>query len=318
MLRETLKPFVCLVLLSTISGYAADAPKKRAIALDDLNRLVRVGAPVVSPDGEWVAYTAGQVDTKEDKNVTQLWMVKWDGSARLQLTYGKEGASGPKFSPDGKYISFMSSRPGPAKGSQVWVMDRRGGEPQQLTGITDQEIEGYIWSRDSQKLLLTLHPKAEPDPEEGKPPAPPKPIVIDRYHFKQDIQGYLRDDAYNALYLWDLTTKKAEKLTSSKNVNESEAEWSPDGKWVAFVSNQDQDPDRSNNTDVFVVEAKAGSASKKLTTWPGPDGGHLSWSPDSKSIAYMQGAKLELLEYSQSKPAVVTLDGKVSSPAAKF
>ena len=136
-------------------------------------------------------------------------------------------------------------------------MDRRGGEAEQLTNITDQNIQGYSWSPDSKKLLLTLHPKAEPDAEEGKPPAPPKPIVIDRYHFKQDIQGYLRNDAYNALYLWDLTTKKAEKLTTDKNVNENDAEWSPDGKWIAFVSNHDQDPDRTNNTDVFVVEAKA-------------------------------------------------------------
>src|SRR5215831_9567052 len=283
MLRDILKLLICLGLLSTISADAADAPKKRAISLDDLNRLVRVGSPVVSQDGEWVAYTASQVDAKEDKNVTHLWMVKWDGSVHLQLTYGKEGASAPKFSPDGRFISFMSGRPGAAKGDQVWVMDRRGGEAEQLTNITDQNIQGYSWSPDAKKLLLTLHPKAEPDPEEGKPPAPPKPIVIDRYHFKQDIQGYLRDDAYNALYLWDLTTKKAEKLTTGRSVNENEAEWSPDGKWIAFVSNQDPDPDRSNNSDVFVAEAKAGSTPKRLTTWKGPDGGHLAWSPDSKS-----------------------------------
>ena len=166
------------------------------------------------------------------------------------------------------------------------------------------------------KLLLTLHPKAEPDAEEGKPPAPPKPIVIDRYHFKQDIQGYLRDDAWDALYLYDSGTKKAEKLTTAKNVNEENAAWSPDGAWIAFVSNQDTDPDRSNNTDVFVVAAKPGSAPRKLTNWNGPDGGRLAWSPDSKSIAFTQGAELKLLEYSQAKPAVVTLDGKVSYPAA--
>jgi dipeptidyl aminopeptidase/acylaminoacyl peptidase len=299
-------------------AHAADAPKKRDITLDDLAKLQRVGGPVVSPDGDWIVYSVSQVDTKEDKSQSHLWMVKWDGSVDLQLTYGKEGASSPKFSPDGRYISFISSRPGPAKGDQVWIMDRRGGEAEQFTAITDQEIGGYSWSPDSKKLLLTLRPKNEPDPEEGKPPAPPKPIVIDRYHFKQDIQGYIRDDAWSALYLYDIATKKSEKLTTSKNVNENDSEWSPDGKWIAFVSNQESDPDRTNNTDVFVVEAKAGSAPRKLTTWVGPDGGQLAWSPDSKSIAYTQGAKIELLEYSQSRAAVVTLDGKVSYPANKF
>ena len=320
MLRKLLKAtsLVVLTFAAIAATYAADAPKKRDINLDDLAKLQRVGAPVISPDGEWVIYTVSQVDTKDDKSQTHLWMVKWDGSIHLQLTYGKEGASAPKFSPDGRYISFLSSRPGTVKGDQVWVMDRRGGEAEQLTNVTDQNVQGYAWSPDSKKLLLTLHPKTEPDQEEGKPPAPPKPIVIDRYHFKQDVQGYLRDDAFNALYLWDLTTKKSDKLTNGKNVNENEAEWSPDGKWIAFVSNEDPDPDRSNNTDVFVVEAKAGSTPKKLTTWKGPDGGRLSWSPDSQSIAYTQGAKLELLEYSQAKPAVVTLDGKVSYPAATF
>ena len=179
-------------------------------------------------------------------------------------------------------------------------------------------MRDYSWSPDGKKLLLTLHPKAEPDAEEGKPPVPPKPIVIDRYHFKQDVQGYLRDDAWNSLYVYDLAAKKAEKLTTAKNVQEEDGVWSPDGAWIAFVSDQDADPDRSNNTDVFVVEAKAGSAARKLTTWIGPDSGRLAWSPDSKSIAYTQGAELKLLEYSQARPAVVTLDGKVSYPAAKL
>ncbi len=141
MLRSLLTAFSCLGLLySTLTpAHAADAPKKRDISLDDLAKLQRVSGPVVSPDGEWVVYSVSQVDTKEDKSQSHLWMVKWDGSVHLQLTYGKEGASAPKFSPDGRYISFLSSRPGPAKGDQVWVMDRRGGEAEQLTDITDQK-----------------------------------------------------------------------------------------------------------------------------------------------------------------------------------
>jgi len=320
MLRIAFRLWLCVAFgaAATHAELAADGAKKHDMMLDDLARLERVGAPVVSPEGDWVLYTVSQIDSKEDKSVTHLWMVKWDGSVRLQLTFDKEGASAPRFSPDGRTISFLSSRPGPAKGTQVWVMDRRGGEAQQLTAVTDREIEDYSWSPDAKTLILSLRPKSEPDAEEGKPPAAAKPIVIDRYHFKQDVEGYLRDDAFDSLYLYDLSAKKAEKLTTAKNVEEEDAVWSPDGAWIAFVSNQDPDPDRSNNTDVFVVAAKAGSTARRLTTWTGPDEGRLAWAPDSKSIAYVQGAELKLLEYSQSRPAVVTLDGKVSYPADKL
>lgn len=327
---------LCLTLLLSIFTFArpADAPKKRSITLDDFARLQSVGSPVVSPDGEWVVYTVRQIDVNEDKNVSQLWMVKWDGSSNFQLTFSKEGASSPKFSPDGRYISFTGSRPGTTKGSQIWLLDRRGGEAQQVTFINNQSIEEYSWSPDSKMLLLTLHPKHDVDTDEEKKPdstntetakkdepkksKAPKPIVIDRYHFKQDREGYLRNDDWDWLYLYDIASKKVQKLTTDKNVNEEDAVWSPDGKWIAYVSNHDADPDRSNNTDVFVVEAKAGSAGRKLTTWNGPDDGELAWSPDSKSIAYGQGAELRLLEYTQTRPAVVTLDGKVSYPAAKL
>ena len=300
-------------------GAMAQAPSaKRSITLDDLARIGRVSSPVISPDGVWFLYSVSRMDTKEDKNHSDLWMEHWDGTSSMQLTFGKEDASHPEFSPDGKYISFLSSRPGKAKGTQLWVMNRLGGEPEQFTELTGHSIEDYAWSPDSKRLLLTLQPKDEPDAEEGKPPAPPKPVVIDRYHFKQDVQGYLRNDERDTLYLYDIATKKLDKLTSDKNVDEGNPLWSPDGAWVAYVSNHDDDPDRTENSDVFVVDSKPGSAAKKLTSWVGPDGGKLAWSPDSRAIAYTQGAKPELSAYSQRKPAVVTLDGKVSYPAAKL
>jgi dipeptidyl aminopeptidase/acylaminoacyl peptidase len=299
----------CAFLFAGVLPLSGQTPKP-GLKIDDLNHLVRVGDPKVSPDGKQIVYTVSRVDTEDDKNVTELWMVDWDGTNNLQLTYGTESASSPQWSPDGRYLAFTSSRPGKAKGSQVWVMDRRGGEARQVTDVK-QNLNDYRWSPDAKQLLLTLREKDEPESDDkNAKPKPPKPIVIDRYHFKQDIEGYLTDK-HAQLYLFDIATKKLTKLTSDPGkYDEQDAEWSPDGTLIAFVSNQSQpDPDRVENDDIFVVDAKAGSTSRKLTTFPGMDDAPLAWSPDSKLIAYRQGLSEHYTAYGSRRLAVVPARG---------
>ena len=276
---------------------------------DDLAKLVRVGAPMLSPDGRFVAYTVSNVDSEDDKNISQLWMARFDGSEDLQLTYGTESVSAPRWSPDGKYLAFTSSRTGKAKGDQVWVMDRRGGEARQLTDVKE-DLGDYRWSPDSQQLLLTLTAKDEPDDDKkDSKPKPPKPIVMDRYHFKQDVEGYLTDK-HAHLFLFDIASKQLKKLTTDEKFEEGEAEWSPDGKLIAFVSNHDApDPDRTQNSDVFVVDAKPGSAPRKLTSFTGVDDGPLGWSKDSQLIAFRQGVAAGYSMYDLPQLAVVPAAG---------
>jgi dipeptidyl aminopeptidase/acylaminoacyl peptidase len=309
-----------LLPLSLFAAGPAPAAAKHGMTPDDLSKLVRVGRPVVSPDGKLIAYTVSHVDVDADKSVNELWMIGWDGTNDVQLTYGPESAGDPQWSPDGRYLSFTSGREGKAKGSQVWVLDRRGGEARQLTDVK-QELGEYRWSPDSKTLLLSLRVKDEPEPEKGAKPANPKPIVIDRFHFKQDVEGYLTEKK-DHLYLFDVETKKLEKLVGpapekdkpiDERYEESQAEWSPDGKSIAFVSNQSvPDPDRTVNSDVFVVEAKAGSKARRLTTFAGADEGPLAWSPDGKSIAYRQGTGEKYSIYEMPQLAVVEVaTGKV-------
>ncbi len=296
-----------IALLAATAGMQA-AP--RMLNLDDLARLSVVSDPRVSPDGKWVAYTVSTVDAKDDKRVSHLWMISWDGSQNLQLTFDAEGESAPRWSPDGRYLAFLSSRAGPAKGSQVWLMDRRGGEARQVTAVKE-ELSGFEWSPDSKRLALLMTPKKDKD-EETKPgarPKPPKPIIVDRYHFKEDREGYLSGTERTKIDLYDLAAQKAEPLTSQTSFDERSPAWSPDGTKIAFVSNQDRDWDRTENTDIFVTEAKPGGVARKLTHFPGPDTGHLSWSPDSTRIAYLQGSAPELTAYNQFKLAVVPADG---------
>ncbi len=133
--------------------------------------------------------------------------------------------------------------------------------------------------------------------------------MIDRYHFKQDIQGYLSGKERNHIYIFDIATKKLDQITTDNRYQEENAVWAPDGTKIAFVSNRDKDPDRTENTDIFVVDARAGASPRRLTDYPGPDGGRIVWSPDSKFIAFLRGSEGKYTAYDMRRLAVVPVDG---------
>src|SRR5262249_57962598 len=159
-----------------------------------------------------------------------------------------------------------------------------GGEAFQLTEVKGR-LQGYEWSPDSKRLALTI---GDPDPDApdtpGNPAAgaakAPKPIVIDRYKYKQDVQGYLLSGRHTYIYLFDLESKKLDRLTTSK-ADESSPSWSPDGTRIAFTSNRNPDPDREPSSQLFVVDAKPGSTEKALSPITSRGGrGRAEWSHD--------------------------------------
>src|SRR5712671_985000 len=317
--------FVFLALYLSFSARAQEsAPKPaspaapatpRAITIDDFFQIRDVSQPELSPDGQWVAYAVRTRMLKEDKNEQRLWMVSTRGGDAIPLTAEGVSSAHPRWSPDGKFLAFLSARNG-AK-NQVWLLDRRGGEAQKLTEVA-QGVNDFEWSPDSTRLVLILQdPKPEDaeaakESDKDKPAAKPKtppPFVIDRLQFKQDTVGYL-DHRRTHLYLFDVASKKITQVTSG-DFDDNEPAWSPDGRQLVFSSNRSTDPDRNYNTDIWVVAADntdKGAHLTQVTTNPGPDRSP-AWSPDGKWIAFVTEIDLKAMIYATHHLAIAPSTG---------
>lgn len=299
-----------LLLLTLVLPFSAQT--KRPFKLDDIFKIQNVNDPQLSPDGNWVVYVVSTTDAKADKSSTDIWMVSYDGKTTRRITYSTDSESSPRWSPDGKYLSFLSSRPGPNKGNQIWILDLAGGEARQLTDFKGN-LQSYEWSPDSKRFALVIgdpDPDAEANQAAGANAKPPKPIVLDRYRIKQDVQGYLQTTGRRGyIYLYDIEGKKLDRLTKGK-VDEGSPSWSPDGSKIAFFSNRQPDPDRNPSSQIFVVESKAGSTEKAVTPATSRGGGgQPQWSPDGNRLAFLETDELKYASYSMQHLTLVSADG---------
>ncbi|HEV8042621.1 MAG TPA: S9 family peptidase [Bryobacteraceae bacterium] len=289
--------------------------QQRLLTVDDMHKFHDVRDVQISGDGKWVAYTVSSVDVAADKSDTDVWMASWDGTEQLRLTSSPESENAPRWSPDGRYLAFLSGRPGKAKGTQIWLLNRMGGEAQQFTDFKNK-LSSYEWSPDSKRLLLTMTERDPADTDDDKtaqgPNAKaPKPIVVDRYKFKQDIQGYLTQKP-GRFYLFDMATKKAEPVTAEGFEVASPA-WSPDGQWIAFLGKEGKHAERYNTWNVYVIEARTGATPRQITHY---DGVHASasraqpeWSPDGKRLVFLESTGAKNSAYNMSRLAVIAVDG---------
>jgi dipeptidyl aminopeptidase/acylaminoacyl peptidase len=293
----------CLTLCAAQVN-AADAPARRLLTPDDLYRVEDVSDPQVSPDGVWVAYVVTLNDRESDEARSAIWMVSWDGTQRLALTAAADGTAKPRWSPDGRYLSFVSTPTGSEK-PQIMLLDRRGGEARALTKVAG-DIGEYAWSPNGKRLVFAM--------VQGDASAALKPIVIDALHFKQDEDGYLRVASARHLYLCDVDGKCAYPLTADPQFNEDLPAWSPDGRQIAFIRTHERGPDSDGREDIDVIEPVAGAVPRGIVRPYAPNNQKLEWSPDGKLIAYLQGLEPKYNAYMQDRLAVAAAAGGTVRP----
>jgi dipeptidyl aminopeptidase/acylaminoacyl peptidase len=311
--------------LLAIVPFAAHAQKPptqpRPITVDDLFQIREVSDPQLSPDTQSVAYTVKTLLLKEDRPEERVWAVPTAGGEGIPMTAEGVSSSHPRWSPNGKYLAFLSAR-NEGK-TQVWLLNRSGGEAQRVTD-TPQDVDDFIWSPDSTRLVVILRDPSEEElaaaktkdkekedtDDKDKKPKTKKPRVIDRLQFKTDEVGYL-DRRRAHLYIFDLATKNLTQITSG-DYDDARPAWSPDGRLIAFASNRSKpDPDRTYNTDIWVVAADntdKGAQLTQVTTNPGDDD-MPSWSPDGKLITYITQLDPHLFQYATHHVAVSPASG---------
>jgi len=307
MFTQPARRLASLVIAASLLPTLAWAQSLRPLTVDDMFEIQRVGDAQISPDGKWVAFTVTSTSLEDEKSETRVWMISTRGGDPIPMTAEGYSASRPRWSPEGKYLSFTASK-GDSK-TQVWALNRLGGEAQQLTDV-EQGISGYSWSPEGKRLLLSIKDPEEKDEDEAEKSDTREPWVIDRLQFKRDGAGYLTGNRHTHLYVFDTKSKELTQITSG-DYDESQAVWSPDGKRVAFVGNRTDNPDGNSNSDIWIVAADntdKGQTVLQVTTNPGSDGSP-AWSPDGEWIAHTTVTEPDLIWYATRHLAVSSAHG---------
>jgi dipeptidyl aminopeptidase/acylaminoacyl peptidase len=270
---------------------AAQAPA-RTFTLQESLRMPTFGSYALSPDGRRVLFTRTERDTTAYEATSHIYLHDTGSGRTLQLTNSSRGESAPEWLPDGRVL-FSSNRDGR---SARWVISPDGGEAQRF--VADTAAPNGSLSPDFTRIAYT-EASERADKREWDA------------RVKRRDDGYFAEHklTYTHVHVYDVASGTKRQLTTG-DFDHSGATWSPDGRWIAYVSNRTnttaRDPGYSNNTDIFMVPADSGAA-RQLTTNPGPDR-NPTFSPDGRRVAYLSS---DLINSSadQMDVKVLSLDG---------
>jgi dipeptidyl aminopeptidase/acylaminoacyl peptidase len=260
--------------------------RKRVMTAHDLYHLNLIEGCRLSPDGRHVLYGLERVDRKTEKKYSNLWLVPVSKGKARRFTWGDWADKQPRWSPDGRWIAFLSNRKD-EKQSQIYVIRPDGGEAACLTDFKGT-IGAFEWSPDGRHIACQVRLKDAADVEREKDEKKKDLGIVERritrVFYKEDGVGFLPKERWH-LWVVDVPAGRKRQLTRGEIYDEIEPGWSPDGGHLVFLSNRSEDPDLDPDAmDIYVIPS-GGGRMRRIAT---PFGPKLkpAFSPDGMQIAY--------------------------------
>ena len=298
-MQQSIKRLSIFTLLLCFSAVAF-AQTPRGITPEDYFAFEFVSDPNISPDGKTVAYVVTRIDRGLNRRNSSIWMVATDGSrAPWQFTTAPQSSSSPRWSPDGKSLAFLSSRPEstatplptatPAEQPrvQVYLLSMNGGEARRITNLKNG-VSTFRWAPDGSRFVIVS--RVGPSDNRGDSRAGDNRDRSDVRHYKNSSYKFNDtgwfDDRRTHFWIVDVKSGNAKQITDGDDWNDSDPQWSPDGTRIAFVSNRTgKEYDGDRNTDVWVINVDDSEKLTKISDHDEADN-QPRWSPDGKWIAF--------------------------------
>jgi acylaminoacyl-peptidase len=283
--------------------------EQQAWTPEDFWRMQFVTDMRLSPDGQRIAYVVEHNDREANESRAAIWLLDTTSGAKRQVTAGTKRDTSPRWSPDGAQLAFVSTRGEGA--AQVWVLPVDGGEARQVSRLRHGASDP-TWSADGTWLCVRSQvreddpgPVAEPEDEVARKrrekDEADKPRIITRLQYRWDGKGYFEGRSH--LFRVQVADGVTEPLTEG-DYDDGGAACSPDGRYLAFVSDRTDERDANMPNDVWLLDLASRNV-RRLT-----DGharvSHLAWSPDGRRLAFL--AEPEIQRHTRYNEALVVAD----------